>query len=194
MDPYRVLNIPPGSSPEVIEQAFRVAAQRFHPQNGGTRDQFAQVVAAYKALRPQLAAPPNPTAAPPPAPPRLASGPSQRYVVAPRMHATPGTNKTSVTAIRAAAGTIAAIVAFVSGFLFAGAAITPLVVVVTSVSLVAAAVVGPILYMAAYTPVTRYLLIAAVAGLALWPLIFGLLVTVTAVAGIAFIFKRLRLI
>jgi hypothetical protein len=196
MDPYQILNIPPGSPPEVIEQAFRVAAARVHPNNGGTREQFAQVVAAYNALSQT-----NPTAGPAPAPPPAPRQPqhtqpapqSQRYVVAPRIHATPSTNRTSTIALRVAAGLIVGSLAFFAGFLFTGGT-TPLAIAGAIGASAAAASIGPALLIAAYVPPTRYLLIAATIGIATWPTIFGAVVAIAAVTGILFILKNLRLL
>jgi hypothetical protein len=48
--PWDVLGVPPDSSPEVIKQAYRAAAQRCHPDHGGTADEMAKVNAAYREV------------------------------------------------------------------------------------------------------------------------------------------------
>jgi hypothetical protein len=48
--------------------------------------------------------------------------------------------------------------------------------------------------MAAYIPATRLLLVAAAAGLALWPTVVGAVVAIAAAAGIRVILKKVRLI
>jgi hypothetical protein len=191
MDPHQTLGVPPGSPPEVVERAFRVAAQQFHPNNGGTREQFAQIVAAYNALK--ATTPPIPQQQAP-VPPSRPSPPNQRYVITPRIHGTPDTNRKSVLAARVVAASAAATVAAISGLAFSGGTLTLLTVIITAVAFAGAAAAGPAIVMAAYIPATRLLLVAAAAGLALWPTVVGAVVAIAAAAGIRVILKKVRLI
>jgi hypothetical protein len=190
MDPHQTLGVPPGSPPEVVERAFRVAAQQNHPNNGGTREQFAQIVAAYNALK--ATTPPIPQQQAP-VPPSRPSPPNQRYVITPRIHGTPDTNRKSVLAARVVAASAAATVAAISGLAFSGGTLTLLTVIITAVAFAGAAAAGPAIVMAAYIPATRLLLVAA-AGLALWPTVVGAVVAIAAAAGIRVILKKVRLI
>lgn len=189
MNPYQILNIPPGSPREVVEQAFRAAAQRSHPSNGGTREQFAQVVAAYNTIQSATA--------PPPAPRTHTTevlAPAPRYVIPPRIHAAPTTRRAGTGALRGGIGAGAAAIAFAAGYVFAAAAVTPLTVAAAVVAFAAGAAAAPQLVVAAYVPAARRLLIAAAAGLALWPLIVGAVAAAAAAAGIFYVLRGRQLI
>lgn len=53
MNPYQVLGIEPGASPEEAKAAFRDAAKRYHPDVGGDTadpEKFQQALEAYEAI------------------------------------------------------------------------------------------------------------------------------------------------
>jgi hypothetical protein len=47
----RVLGVASNAGPDDIRRAFRAHAQVAHPDHGGTADTFAEVVAAFEALK-----------------------------------------------------------------------------------------------------------------------------------------------
>lgn len=52
---YDVLQVSPNASPEVIEKMFRFLATKHHPDAGGTKEQFNQIVGAFEILRDETA-------------------------------------------------------------------------------------------------------------------------------------------
>lgn len=64
-DPYRTLNLPPGTPWPDVEATFRRLASIHHPNNGGDQQQFARLLAAYEQIRTN-APPVNRYNAPPP--------------------------------------------------------------------------------------------------------------------------------
>jgi hypothetical protein len=70
MDPFSVLGVPPGASPEEVAAAYRALAKRWHPDRRGGADaaaRMAEINVAYDVLCAgdwQRAAPPRPAAAP----------------------------------------------------------------------------------------------------------------------------------
>jgi hypothetical protein len=80
MDPFSVLGLPPGASPEEASAAYRELAKRWHPDRGGGPDavaRMAEINLAYDMLRArdwQRAAPPGPAAGPQSARRRAAGG------------------------------------------------------------------------------------------------------------------------
>lgn len=52
-DPYKILGLQPGASPEEIRQAYRRVATKYHPDTGGDAWVFQQVQQAYEELRAQ---------------------------------------------------------------------------------------------------------------------------------------------
>jgi DnaJ domain len=60
MDPYAVLGVQPGSSPEEVARAYRAKAKEWHPDVRGTEDalrRMALINAAYEQIRDGRAAP-----------------------------------------------------------------------------------------------------------------------------------------
>jgi DnaJ-like protein len=54
MDPYAVLELPPGATPEEVSAAYRELAKRWHPDRGGGADaerRMAEINGAYDLLR-----------------------------------------------------------------------------------------------------------------------------------------------
>jgi DnaJ domain len=54
MDPYAVLELPPGATPEEVSAAYRELAKRWHPDRGGGEDaerRMAEINGAYDLLR-----------------------------------------------------------------------------------------------------------------------------------------------
>ncbi len=49
-DPYEMLGIDKDANPDVIKSAFRKMAKRYHPDVGGTADQFKRILWAYEQL------------------------------------------------------------------------------------------------------------------------------------------------
>jgi DnaJ-like protein len=53
-DPYRVLGVSPGASPEQVLDAYRRLVKLHHPdRSGGSAERFLEVQAAYDAVRGQ---------------------------------------------------------------------------------------------------------------------------------------------
>ena len=50
-DPYRILNLPPGSAWPQVEASFRHLAEIHHPKNGGDQRHFSQLLQAYEQIR-----------------------------------------------------------------------------------------------------------------------------------------------
>lgn len=48
---YRVLELQPGASPEEVERAYRRAAQKAHPDRGGSAEVFSRLREAYETLK-----------------------------------------------------------------------------------------------------------------------------------------------
>ena len=51
LNPYLVLGIRPGASPDELRSAYRDRARETHPDHGGDADSFAEVREAYEVLR-----------------------------------------------------------------------------------------------------------------------------------------------
>jgi hypothetical protein len=67
MDPYAVLGLPQGASPEAAAAAWRRLAKRWHPDRGGGENaaaRMAEINAAYDLVRNGIALPSAPTPAP----------------------------------------------------------------------------------------------------------------------------------
>jgi len=72
LDPYELLGLTPGASPDEVRRAYRRAARQLHPDapGGGNAALFRLVTEAYERLTAPGGPPPPPTApAPPPPPP-----------------------------------------------------------------------------------------------------------------------------
>jgi DnaJ-class molecular chaperone len=50
MDPYKILGIPKGASPDLIREAYRKKSKKYHPDAGGDEWAFIQVEEAYRCL------------------------------------------------------------------------------------------------------------------------------------------------
>jgi hypothetical protein len=50
-DPYRVLAVDPGASPEAIRDRYRELASRHHPDHGGDPARMREVNQAYERIR-----------------------------------------------------------------------------------------------------------------------------------------------
>lgn len=50
MDPYAVLGVDRGASPEEVKKAYRKLAVRHHPDKGGDAEKFKEISAAYEAI------------------------------------------------------------------------------------------------------------------------------------------------
>lgn len=175
-NPYQVLGIPPGSPPFVIEEAYRAAARKYHPDNGGTQQQFSQVVAAYRSLKESgLTAENSPKVSP-----GVAQNPNQSqgrnvlhshkltsiYRVAPRVHGLADTTKTSIVFMRLA------FIAVGMSLSLLGALITsvfsPSIINIVTASLVGitAGIFTPQLLLAIYSKKTRpFVLMTAIGAL-----------------------------
>src|SRR5215218_1602703 len=72
MDPYAVLGLGPGASPDEVAAAYRRLAKRFHPDRAGERGarRMAEINAAYDRLRDVQAPSSEPFVARTGAPPR----------------------------------------------------------------------------------------------------------------------------
>jgi hypothetical protein len=73
MDPYAVLGVQPGASPEEVARAYRSRAKEWHPDVRGTEDalrRMALINAAYEQIRDGRA---------PPAPPRVTTRSTRRH-------------------------------------------------------------------------------------------------------------------
>lgn len=74
MDPYSVLDVQPGATPDEITASYRALAKRWHPDRGGgaqSEAKMAEINSAYDLLRSEVwhaskaaAAPPAPTRLP----------------------------------------------------------------------------------------------------------------------------------
>jgi DnaJ-class molecular chaperone len=51
VDPYRVLGIPHGASPAVVQEAYRRLSKLHHPDRGGSPDRFREIQRAVETLR-----------------------------------------------------------------------------------------------------------------------------------------------
>lgn len=49
-DPYQVLGVQPGASPDELKKAYRKQAMKYHPDRGGDPEKFKQVSEAYSRL------------------------------------------------------------------------------------------------------------------------------------------------
>ena len=57
MDPYAVLEVSPGASPEEVTASYRALAKRWHPDRGGGAEasaRMAEINSAYDVLRSQV--------------------------------------------------------------------------------------------------------------------------------------------
>jgi hypothetical protein len=50
MDPYKILGVPKGASPDLIREAYRNKSKKYHPDAGGDDWAFIQVEEAYRYL------------------------------------------------------------------------------------------------------------------------------------------------
>jgi hypothetical protein len=50
-DPYELLGVHPGSSPDQLKRAYRRALARAHPDRGGTTEEFVEVQSAWGAIQ-----------------------------------------------------------------------------------------------------------------------------------------------
>jgi|ERR1700754_2549725 len=51
MDPYRVLGLPHGASPAVVQDAYRRLSKLHHPDRGGSPERFREIQRAVETLR-----------------------------------------------------------------------------------------------------------------------------------------------
>ena len=51
MDPYEILQIPKNATDEEIKKAYRKMSLKYHPDKGGTTDEFIKVNMAYQILQ-----------------------------------------------------------------------------------------------------------------------------------------------
>lgn len=65
-DPYKTLNLPPGSPWAQVETSFRHLAEIHHPRNGGDQRHFSQLLQAYEQIRRDTRNNTPPTPLPPP--------------------------------------------------------------------------------------------------------------------------------
>jgi tetratricopeptide (TPR) repeat protein len=76
-DPHKLLGVPPGADLEIIKQAYRRLARKYHPDVAGEafKEQFQRVNEAYRVLCDHahrvVQAPPEPPPKPTPAPVRM---------------------------------------------------------------------------------------------------------------------------
>lgn len=64
MNPFDILGIPPGSSKDVAQGAYRKLAMLHHPDRGGSETRFKEVKAAYESIERGYTAPAQPKRAP----------------------------------------------------------------------------------------------------------------------------------